>query len=210
LGFSISVFAAKPICPEDPRCKPDDGGGGGGGDPPALYTAALVSGAFRFGAVDVTLNKKGNSYSSTVPLDMVRPDDGIAVPTDQEDWGPFDQTQWDDVFAVCPELFSVNTVGSVMASDNWSIDNSGAKQAGTVGSNIRIVFRDVSVPGVFGADLDINLIGKVSQELPPIAGSVSVTLTEFSFFGAGDAPEGCKSGTLPLKFVDSILEIKLK
>lgn len=44
LGFSISAYAVKPVCPGDPRCKPDEGGGdeyydvtitgkvGGGGD----------------------------------------------------------------------------------------------------------------------------------------------------------------------------------
>jgi len=160
--------------------------------------------------VDVTLNKKGNSYSSTVQLDMVRPSDSIDVPADQQEWGINDQTQWDAVFSECFDLFFGNPVGSIMPSDNWSIDNGGPKNAGAVGSNIRIQFRDVIVPGFPGADLDLGLIGVVTEALPPISGSVSVVMKEFSLFGAGEPPISCKSGTLDLEYVDSVLEITRK
>lgn len=203
LGFTVSAVAkGKPPPP--------------GPDPVVEYEAALVSGAFRFGAVDVTLNKKGNTYSSTVSLDMVRPFSEdvngvlIDVPSGQLEWSEAERDQWDAVFAVCPELFSGNLVGSVMASDNWSIDNAGGKKAGKVGSNIRISFRDVSVPGFPGADLDFALIGVLDDELPPASGSVSVELTKFNFFGAGEPPIGCSSGTQPLLFEQSVLEITQK
>ena len=65
-------------------------------------------------------------------LDMVRPDDGIAVPAGQISWECGDQTSWDDMLAKCPELFSGTNVGSVQVSVNWSIDNAGPRTAGTV------------------------------------------------------------------------------
>lgn len=190
-AVAIDCDDSNPDIPEPLACDSDDN--------PADFTAALVSGAFRFGAVDVTLNKKGNSYSSTKKLAMDRPDDVDSV----------DQFAWDAVFAECPELFTGIVVGSIMAPNNWSIDNGGPKNAGQVGSNIRIQFRDVSAPIVPEADLDFGLIGVIGpgNELPPASKKTSViTLTEFSFFGAGDPPDGCRSGTLDLD-VDSVLVI---
>ena len=194
IGYMGPSFAGKKCDadPTHPSC-----GGGDDPEPTAGYTAALVYGAFRFGAVDVTVNKKGNSWSSTVKLDMVRPDDGTLVPAGQDPWAPGDQTAWDDVFSVCPELFSGAAVDSVMASDTWSIDNGGPKNAGKAGTNIRIQFRDVAVPSFPGADLDFALIGVIAagNELPPESGSTSVLqLTKFSLFGAGEPPLGCASG----------------
>ena|SRR5210317_657321 len=84
-----------------------------------------------------------------------------------------------------------------MASDTWSIDNGGPKNAGKAGTNIRIQFRDVAVPGFEGADLDFALIEVIEagNELPPESGSTSVfELTEFSLFGAGEPPLSCASG----------------
>lgn len=203
-GYMNSTFAGKK-CDEDPT-HPSCGGGGADG-----YTAALIEGAFRFGAVDVTVNKKGNSWSSTVMLDMVRPDDGIGVPAGQDPWVFGDQLAWDDVFASCPELFSGTDVGSVTVSDDWSIDNAGPRTAGTAGSNIRIQLRDVSVPGFPAANIAFGLIGVIEEgnELPPDETSSLFTLTEFSLFGDGEPPVGCRTGNLPL-LKDSVLEIKRK
>ena len=187
LGYMSSSFAGKK-CDEDPT---HPSCGGDVDDPPvtsAQYTAALVEGAFRFKAVDVTLNKKGNSYSSVVKLDMVRPDSGTSVPSEQDPWVSGDQLAWDDVFSVCPELFSDNAVGSVMANDNWSIDNGGPKNAGNAGTNIRIQLRDVSVPG-FVADLDIGLIGVVGvgNELDRLCDWDGVALEQALLDGGAEA-----------------------
>jgi hypothetical protein len=193
-GYMSPAFAGKKCDadPTHPSCP-------GGDDPkPATgYTAALVYGPFRFDAVDVSVNRKGNSWSSTVKLDMVRPDDGTPFPDGQDSWAPGDQAAWDDVFSVCGELFSGVAVDSVRASDTWSIDNGGPKNAGKAGSNIRIQFRDVAVPSFPGADLDFALIGVIEagNELPPESGSSSVfELTKFSLFGAGEPPLSCASG----------------
>lgn len=193
VALSISGVAVAKKC-DNPPC----GGGGGGGDAPAEFTAALVSGGFTFDAVDVSLNRKGNTYSSTVGLSMIRPDDSNEA------------MQWDDVFAVCPELFFSDEVPSVWAPNNWTIDNSGGKNAGKVGSNIRVSFRDVSVPDYPEVVLDFGLIGVLEEELPPTSGTISVVLTKFNFFGAGNPPAGCSSGTLDLYKEYSVLEITRK
>lgn len=192
VALSVSGVAVAKKC-DNPPC-----GGGGGGDAQAEYTAALVSGAFKFDAIDVSLNKKGNTYSSTVGLSMIRPDD-------------FDESmQWDDVFAVCPELFFGDEVASIWAPDNWTIDNSGGKNAGKVGSTIRVSFRDVSVPDFPEVVLDFGLIGVLEEELPPTSGTISIELTKFNFFGAGNPPAGCSSGTQNLYKEFSVLEITRK
>jgi hypothetical protein len=185
LGLTVSALAGKPDkCPTWPDCGGDDGGG----ETSATHTAALVSGGFIFDSVDVTLNKKGNSFSTVKELEMDRSDE----------FG--NQAAWDTVFSSC-SLFdsTLGIVGSVHVSANWSIDNSGGNQAGTEGSNIRISFRDV-VPGGFSeADVDFSLIGTLPSLVPVNENDdpIFIYLTEFSFFGSTQF-EGCKSGTLPL------------
>lgn len=66
VALSISGLVVAKKC-DKPPC-----GGGGGDDAPAEFTAALVLGAFRFDAVDVSLNRKGNTYSSTDELTLDR------------------------------------------------------------------------------------------------------------------------------------------
>ena len=192
IALSISGVAVAKKC-DSPPC----GGSGGGNDTQAEFTAALVSGAFKFAFEDVSINGKGNTYSSTVGLSLIRPDD-------------LDEAlQWDDVFDVCPELFFGEEVASLWVPDNWTIDNSGGKNAGKVGSNIRVSFRDVLVPGFPEAVLDFGLIGVLEEELPPTTGKVSVELTKFNFFGSGNPPAGCSSGTQDLHEY-SVLEITRK
>jgi hypothetical protein len=85
LGFSISGFAAKPVCPGDPRCKPDDGDGGS-----VVYTVALTAGVFRFNAEEASLNSKGHLNSvSGLSLIMNRPQDTT------------EQALWDAVINTC-------------------------------------------------------------------------------------------------------------
>lgn len=111
---------------------------------------------------------------------------------------------------MCPELFSGVTPDSVWVPDNWTIDNSGGKNAGKVGSNIRVSFRDVEVPGFPEVILDFGLIGVLEEELPPTGEPISVELTKFNFFGAGNPPAGCSSGTQDLYTVPSVLVITRK
>ena len=186
--FGFSVTAVAHPCDRDPGHKHCDS------DP--IYTAALINGGFRFSAVDVTLNRRGNIFNSVNELDMY--DDGTTDESDgQEPFDSGDQEAWDTVFSTCSLFNDENgdplAVSSVHVSDNWSIDNSGGKKAGTLGSNIRISFRDV-VPGGFPeADVDFSLIGILSELHPVNVGDSSyTTLTKFSFYGSTKF-EGCNS-----------------
>jgi hypothetical protein len=190
----IFLTGAILLTPQLSLAKKGGNGGGGGGDPePSVkYKAALVSGGFRFSAVEVTLNKRGNTFTGVVPLDMNR-DGTTDIPGDQEPFLlPDDQKAWDDVFASC-SLFD-GIVDSVDVSTRWSIDNSGGKQAGTLGSNIRISFRDVVPADPFSdADVDFALIGTLTELHPTEVDDFSLTtLTNFSFFGSTKF-EGCNT-----------------
>lgn len=166
---------------------------------PVKYAAALISGGFRFIAEGLTLNKRGNIFNSTSELDM----DRDLVPDDQDPMLIGEQEAWDGVFATCSLFNDENgvprTVNSVHVSANWSIDNSGGKKAGTLGSNIWISFRDV-VPGAFlpAVDVDFSLFGILTELHPVDVGESSyTTLTRFNFFGDTKFA-GCKSsGDLP-------------
>ncbi len=202
LSYANVSFAVKPVCPgTHPSCNGDE-------DPPgpaAVYKAALTMGGFIFETVDVTPSKRGNSYHSQDTLDMSRPIDG--------DPG---QSAWDSVFSTCPLLSDL--IDGVIASDNWTINNSGSKVDGSVSNNpdsdILIRFRDVVADGFPDVDIDFNLIGKigltngtVTNFLPELNQTSVFFLDTFNFFGSGNRGGGCRSGISGLS-PDSVLEIE--
>jgi hypothetical protein len=168
--------------------KPDNPGGGGGGggnnnqDPPVLFDVQLTEGGFDFGKKTVTRNKRGNGYSSTEELDMSRPVDGTSA-------------AWDSIFSSCSIFDGPWPVTGVHVSDNWSISNSGGNQAGTIGSNISIGFRDVVADAYPDVDIDFFLAGTVPYPgFPEEAGkSISIDLTSFSFYADEKFGDSCKS-----------------
>ncbi|MCH7508854.1 MAG: hypothetical protein IIB68_03315 [Proteobacteria bacterium] len=214
LGYANPSFADKPDIndceePAAGHCHDDDGNG----ETSAVYTAKLTMGGFIFRdmndnsaiAVTVTPNKRGNSYHSKVALDMSRPPD--IPPDDPTD----DQMAWDIVFGSCANLLTTNPPLGVAVADNWTIDNSGGNKAGTVGSDIRIRFKDVEAEG---SDVDINfdLIGVLDDPFLPVGNDTSsFTLTQFVIFGDKKRGESCRSGVQYLKVEDmqvySVLEI---
>ena len=193
LGYATSAFADKPT----------GGGHNHGGE--AVYTAQLTMGGFIFRGMDnnaiavtVTPNKRGNSYHSEATLSMSSPGS-----TD-------DQGAWDEVFSWCMDLLMTNPPVRVAVADNWTIDNSGGKEAGTVGSDIRIRFKDVEALGFSGVNINFDLIGVIlvadGPFLPGEGGTSSFTLTEFVIFGDKKRGESCRSGVRFLS-VPSTLEI---
>ena len=203
LGYATSAFAGKKCDagPEHPSCKDGDNG-----EISAVYTAELTMGGFIFGPVDVTPSKRGNSYHSEKTLKMSRPPDD-ATP---------DQMVWDEVFSWCMDLLTTNPPVSVAVADNWTIDNSGGNKAGTVGSDIRIRFKDVEATGFEDVDISFDLIGVILAAdgpfLPVEKGDTSsFTLTQFVIFGDKKRGESCRSGVQDLKVEDlqvySVLKI---
>ena len=209
LGYANPSFANKPTGGVHNHDDED-----GNGETSAVYTAQLTMGGFIFRdkddnaiaiAVTVTPNKRGNSYHSKVALGMSRPPD--IPPDDPTD----DQMAWDIVFGSCANLLTTNPPASVAVADNWTIDNSGGNKAGTVGSDIRIRFKDVEAEG---SDVDINfdLIGVLDDPFLPVGNDTSsFTLTQFVIFGDKKRGESCRSGVQYLKVEDmqvySVLEI---
>ncbi|MFC1701990.1 hypothetical protein ACFL1J_04520, partial [Pseudomonadota bacterium] len=138
------------------------GGKPGGGGASADYTAALVSGGFRFSAVDVSAQKKGNIFNNNSQLTMYRSDDPRSA----------DQATWDGVFDAClPATLLSNPVNSIfVGAGDWEITNSGGRVAGTAGSDVRIRFHNI-IDGT--ADIDFDLIGELDSDgqFLPAAGS---------------------------------------
>ena len=208
LGYATSAFAGKKCDagPEHPSCKDGDNG-----EISAVYTAELTMGGFIFGPVDVTPSKRGNSYHSEETLKMSRPPDD-ATPDDATP----DQMVWDEVFSWCMDLLTTNPPVSVAVADNWTIDNSGGNKAGTVGSDIRIRFKDVVAtepPGSPDVDISFDLSGVILAADGPflpvdINNPSSFTLTQFVIFGDAKKGQSCRSGVQDLQ-VHSVLKITL-
>lgn len=192
LGFPDSTMAHP--CKHHPD-KSDahctDSGGGDGNNNLATYEAALTMGGFRFDPVVVILNKRGNIFNGTVDLFLDRDDASID-----------DQDAWDDVFATCALFDDENgismTVENVQVFDTWSIDNSGGKQAGTIGSNIMVSFRDTIAGDFPEVDIDFRLIGTLPALVPELGDSIDIILTQFKFWGGVPGEDACNSGEQPL------------
>ena len=195
LGYMTPSFAGKNCEDGDtrPRCTGGGGGGGGGGghEVPATFDAALTMGGFRFGPETVTLNKRGNIYSGAVGLDVDREDASVA-----------DQVAWDSVFSTCSLFDDVNgfpqTVTSVLVANTWSIDNAGGNQAGTIGSNIMVSFRDVIAGDFSEVDIDFRLMGILPASIPAVGKSIEIDLPEFKFWGGLPGEDDCNSDSQPL------------
>ena len=91
-------------------------------------------------------------------------------------------------------------------SNNWSIDNSGGNQAGTIGSNIQIAFRDAEFDGLYPrVDIDLYLIGELQALIPEAVEDdpIVITLTDFRLFGSLKDGNGCNSSgdLLPLSML---------
>ncbi len=112
---------------------PNAGHGGGDGDGAGTLTANLTGGTFVFDdPLPVTLNKKGNSATSEVALNMNRPDGG----TEREDW--------DAVFNECKL-----TLESLEIPEDIHLGNSDWKIAANAG-DIRL--------RLFDARLEVNAV----------------------------------------------------
>jgi len=198
LGLSVNGWAAPGECSGPKKDRPDECNGE---DETAVYTAELTMGGFIFGPVDVTPSKRGNSYHSEETLKMSR----SLVSTD-------DQMEWDVVFGECADLLTTLPIDSVAVADNWTIDNSGGNEAGTVGSNIRIRFKDVEAEGSPDVDINFDLIGVLvnttDDPFLPVKkdDTSSFTLTQFVIFGDKKKGRSCRSGVQDLQ-VYSVLEI---
>ena len=124
----------------------------------------------------VTRNNRGNGYNSTGTLIL-----------------NFYEAAWGNVFSTC-SIFDTLSSEPLLVSDNWSIDNSGGNQAGTIGSNISIAFRDAVSAAYPNVDIDLYLSGTLPARFPEAAGgSIVITLTDFRLFGGAQFGNGCKS-----------------
>ncbi len=202
LGLSVNGWAAPGECSGPKKDRPDECNGE---DETAVYTAELTMGGFIFGPVDVTPSKRGNSYHSEETLKMSR----SLVSTD-------DQMEWDVVFGECADLLTTLPIDSVAVADNWTIDNSGGNKAGTVGSDIRIRFKDVVATGSPNVDISFDLSGVILAADGPFLPvhknkPSSFTLKQFVIFGDAKKGQSCRSGVQNLQVQDlqvySVLEI---
>lgn len=184
--FSISVLAAAPSkCEPWPQCKE---GGGGGGETSTEYTAALTAGGFRFGPVDVDPNDRGTGFTSTLTLDMSRPDDGST-----------DADAWDDVFQACYEVLGNTQISGVTVGLDWGITQGGKKNSATA-RNVRITFRSVVADEFQDVNLWFALISWAPENprsdfLPPPGEKSTYILDTAKIYGDDiDNHTSCNSG----------------
>jgi len=161
LGLSISALAAKPVCPGDPRCKPDDGGGD-----PVVYTVALTAGVFEFDAVEAALNSKDHLNSvNAQPLVMYRPGD------------PREQALWDAVIGNCAgSLAGDPTITEMFVNfDAWGVGKNSD-------NNIWIDLSGIQLPP-HPADaekqIQIQLRGVPGTRYLPLEGEEEVFVLDF-------------------------------
>jgi hypothetical protein len=202
LGFSVTT-AAHPCKHHDydplhEHCAPS-----GNGD--RIYYTAELSGAFVFGPVVVTPNKKKSSLHSNEDLDMVRP--GYDLDADPEyeqtcdilDEETFAACQtWNYVFNTCSALLLVGSedplVDIFVGEDDWVILKPG-------GAYIKL--EDMPVPGA-NAKFSIQLVGNKDLNkdpfLPTLDKPVSVfTLDKFATWGSLAPGEGGSLGCEPFE-----------
>ena len=170
------------------------GNPGGGGEASAEYTAALITGGFRFDDVDVTPGKKGGSLHSDSTITMSRPIFDL-----------YDQEMWDYVFDAClPTGVLSDQIDDVfIGRDSWKIVNSGGKNIGAAGSLVIVRLNDIDDDQVTRiAEINFGLSGRLDFEgqfLPPPGEKSCITLDSFGIFGdiRYQSP-ACKSGHLSL------------
>ena len=185
LGLSVSAFAGK-LCEEGdarPKCNP--GGGDDHGDPSAQYCAELMSGGFDIGRQTVTRNNRGNSYSSnsTEGLELKRGFNGA------------DTVAWDAVFKTCPATYLDGSPATVNVSNDWSIDNSGGRSAGTENSRVNLSFRNSWIPMYPTVEIDLFLVGMLPHEFPSEFNDyqeIDIPIGMFWYYVHAHGNEDCK------------------
>jgi len=178
-----------------PSCGDDGGGGDDHGDPPARYYVELIEGGFYFPGKVVTRNNRGNSYSSTKGLQMVREGTFPGEPATATD-----TAAWDEVFSTCPTAYPTaypvdEPISTVKFGDDWSIDNSGGNSAGDVGSRVTLAFRNGYAVNHPEVEIDLFLVGTLPAPGIPASsedGSIEIPLEKFSFYVHAHGNDSCK------------------
>jgi hypothetical protein len=183
LGFTVSAFAGKPVCPGDPRCKPDDGGGD---ETTAEYTAELISGGFVFATatgklLGLTANRKGRSLPGGFRLEMV-PETAFA---------------WDYIFLKdCSALLPSGVAGFGVLAGNWWINYTRSKGGP---DKIHITMRDLDIypktsQNYNGVDFDFDLHGEIATGEPflpeTVNSSVEHQLTRYMLWAGANGQGG--------------------